>query len=483
MSMKKILMTAVAVTALSAGAASAASISVTSKVGGKYLQPLGTNVGTTFDAYTIANELNVATAPTAAANLVIAPTAATTIGQGQYVITYNITGGTFTTTSVTTASLVLTTNDGTTNYALLGATVSGTGTANTILASRVTSVNTVNANSIAFNVTIAPGEFLTVSTLNNTLKLGSARASVAVSGALTTDGGAAVDGGTVPAKTIIDYRSAYAFDATAANQTLSLASGFKKFKTSGSDATSAVIASGMGFYVNTGAVTGDLVYTDGAGTAALTSDLLTPVLTLAGDVASFVPTVGSQGADALTTNVFTLSSLTNIRSAGETVTLSQKASPLTPVAGNASSYSITPVVTMASGYTAPMFAPVALGAVSIEGTSFYAPWVGDGVNGIVMRIRLGNKTATKIPAVSVTLLNATGTVTTTTCTLGEVPASGDLVITSSDLKTCFGAFGRGDLRITAQTTSTNLTAKMRSTDAFGTVEQSLGGGTSVATAQ
>ena len=79
-------------------------------------------------------------------------------------------------------------------------------------------------------------------------------------------------------------------------------------------------------------------------------------------------------------------------------------------------------------------------------------------------------------------MNATGTVTTTSCTLGEIAASSDLVITSSDLKGCFGAFGRGDLRITVQTTSSNVTAKMRSTDAYGTVEQSLGGGTSVASA-
>jgi hypothetical protein len=466
--MKKILMAAVAVSALSAGAASAATISNTTQISGRTIA--GTAAGT-FDPYTIANELNVATPPTADATIVVSPTTNTTIGQGQYVLTYNITGGTFTTTSINSGSLGLVTNTA------LGANI-------VTPSSVVSSVNTVNANTVSFNVTIASGEFLTTATLTDVLKLGSARATVAVNGSITTAAGNAVDGGTIASQNLIDYRSGYKFAATANNGVLTLASSYKAF-TVGANATSFAVGSAMGFALNTGTDARDIVMkTAGTtGAAAAVADLLTPVLTLTGDVASFDPTVGAQAPDTTTTNVFTLSSLTAIRAGSETVNLSQHVSPAIVVAGNPSSYAITPVVTMAAGYTAPAFATTALGSVSLEGTNFYAAWVGDGTNGINYTIRLGNRAATAVTGITVTALNSLNAVSTATCTVGTLPASGELLITSAALKTCFGSFGRADLRITAQATSTTMTAKLRSSSAGVVNEQSLGGGTVSASAQ
>ena len=466
MSMKKILMAAAAVTALTAGSASAATVSPLSKVGGKFLTPTGVT-GTTFDAYTIANELNVApTAPTADATIVIAPTSNTTIGAGQYVLTYNITGGTFTTTSVSSAASSIT---------LKANNSSGTDIASP--SSQVTSVAMVNANTVAFNITVASGEFLTNVSLINTLKLGQSRTAVAIDGNLTTAGGSSVDGGAIASKTIIDYRAGYKFSATAADATLTLKSGYKKF-TVGTDASSFDIGTGIGFAINSNAAT-DNVYIKTDGTTAQTSDLLTPAVTLTGDVSAFDPTVGSQAPDTGTTNVFTLTSLTAIRGATEKVTLTQRT---TPLVGNASAYSITPTVTMASGYTAPTFANTPIGTVSLEGTNFYAAWVGDGTNGITYSIRLGNRSATAVSAVTVAVLNSLNPATVATCNMGAVPASGELLITSASLKTCFGSFGRADLRITAQVSSSSLTAKMRSVAAGVVNEQSLGGGSDVAKA-
>jgi len=457
--MKKILMTAVAVTALSVGAASAATISNSTTVGTKTMTPSGAAGGTAFDAYTIANELNVATPPTAAGVIKLAPTTATTVGSGNYVVTFNITGGTFTTTGVTVGNLALT-----------GAATS-----------TVTSVNSVNANSIAFNVTVAAGEFVTSFDLTNTLKLGSARDSVAVTGKIDTQAGAQVDGGLSASKTIIDYRTGYKVAATAVATELTLASAYKKFTGA---VTTFNIGTGLAFAENVGATTSDRVYSTTTGTFVVPADLTAATLTLAGDISAFDPTVNAVAPDALTTNVFTAAAgsgtLGLLQAGGVNVTLSQKA---TPVAGNASTYSITPVVTMGAGYTAPTFSAVALGAVTLEGTNFYAAWVGDGTNGINYTIRLGNRAATAVTGITVTVLNSLNTPTATTCNVGTLPASGELLISSTVLNTCFGAFGRADLRITAQAVSTTMTAKMRSVSANVVNEQSLGAGSVAASAQ
>ncbi len=453
MSIKKILMTAVAVSALSAGAASAATISNTSTVSGRDLAPA---VGTAVDSYTLASEIVTTAATTATSVLVISPTTATTISAGNYIVTYNITGGTFTTAGVTTASL-----------AVNGLNV-------------VSSVNTVSASSISFNVTVGSGLYLTSATLTNLVKLGVAKSDVSISGSITTADGASVDGGTIAAKKIIDYRPAFVFDGTAVDRTLTIASGFEDFSVG---VTTANIGTGIGFDVNTGTDVDDVVMISAGavGVAAATTDLTAAVLTLTGDVSSFDADANGTVPDDDTTNVFTLGAgdLADLQAQTLTVGLTQQD---TPVAGNASDYSLGVEVEMGAGYTAPTFASIPLGSVALEGTNFFAAWVGDGTNGITYTIRLGNRTATAVTGVSVALLNSLNDTDETTCVVGTLPASGELLITSASLNACFGNFGRADLRITVQAADTGVTAKMRSVSAGVINEQSLGGGTTTAQA-
>jgi len=470
--MKKILMTAVAVSALSAGAASAATISNSTTIAGRTLVPTGNEaVPATTNPLTLATEQNVGAAPglQATSAIVITPTA-NSVGQGSYVITYNLTGGTFTTAGVAAGA----------GGSLTLVTSAGVGSAST-----VASLNTVNSTSISFNVTIAAGEFLTSASFANALNLGTTRANVAVDGSITTATGNPVDGGAIPAKTLIDYRTGYKFTATpaVANTQLSLASGYKKFGSAaagaGADTTSASLGT-VAFGAATGGDTSDKVYiltNSTTTTQTAVGDLTGSVLTLAGDLSAWAPTVAAAAPDTGTTNVFTA---TPTALGTATVSLAQKA---VPVAGNASTYSISPVVTMAAGFTAPTFTSKALASVTLEGTNFYAAWVGDGTNGIAYTIRLGNRTSTAATGVVVTVLNSTATPAATSCALGSVPASGELLITSATLKACLGAFGRADLRITVQASPTSMTAKLRSASAGVVNEQSLGGGTAAAQAE
>jgi hypothetical protein len=168
-----------------------------------------------------------------------------------------------------------------------------------------------------------------------------------------------------------------------------------------------------------------------------------------------------------------------------TISLAQKA---TPVAGvQATNYTVTPVVTVSSNLNAQTFAAKALGTVTFEGTNLLAPWVSDGSNGTNNVIRLRNWTTTAISPVKASLLNPTtsgtsGTAASTaTCELGTIPASGELVITSAHLTTCFGSFKRSDVRLTIQGSDSAITAKTRSSTAGVSTENILGGGISGAT--
>jgi hypothetical protein len=472
MSIKKILMAAVAVSALSVGVANAATISTSSKVGmtsgyasGATLVPTTPANGP--EAFSIANEVVVAAADKVYSELVIAPSSGTAIGAGQYLVTYTVSGGTFDNAVGATTDLI--------------PTFTGTGTVNSV------SVN--NATTYSFVVTVDASSFIMTLPLRIPVLLGTAKAPVVVSGSIVTlAGSVAVDGGAVAPVTIVNYRDGLTFGATAASKVLTLLNGYKTF-TVGVDTTLASIGTAVGFATTAGSGTtaSDVVYKGFLSTDTLTTASVSTVkLTVSGDLASFDAriaasdgTTDSQGADAPTTAPGTFlaanaNNLTSLKAKTATAVLRQKA---TPLAGNASDYTITPVVTVAAGLTAPTFAAVNLGSVSLEGTNFYAPWVGDGSNGINYLIRLGNRTAAAVPGIQVTVLNSVNAVATATCNVGTLPASRELVINSATLQTCFGAFGRADLRITAQALTTAMTAKMRSVSAGVINEQSLGGGT------
>lgn len=479
MSMKKILMAAVAVTALTAGSASAITIANTTSVGTGTitLAPQGGSATNTSDPYTLANEITTP-ASTSVASTVRSTLAATLTSGTAYIVTYTITNGTIdNTASIVTGDL--TAQDAVPNAVTLGSA----------------SLGTVNSTSAQFIFTPGASGAKTLIWATRGIKPLSTRQPVTmtVSIALLSSPTVAIDGGTSAAVTLIDFRDSVSFKATPANPKLSIASGFKKFVPSSgtTDATYADLATAMGISIAAATAAGgtsDVVYKDGSGNQIGSSDVATAVLTIGGDLSKLDGRLGAaQLADTGTTNTFTAdsSNLTTFRNGTATFGLVNKA---TALVGTEGSYTVTPVVTMSTGLTAPTFATAKIGSVSFEGTSLYLPWVSDGSNGTNNVIRIGNKSATTaVTSVKASLLNPTvagtsGTVASTaTCELGTIAAAGELVINSAALTTCFGAFKRSDVRLTVQGAEANLTLKMRSSTAGVTTENIVGSGVTAST--
>jgi len=478
--MKKILMAAVAVSALSAGAASALTLSTASTVGSKALAvPSGATAG--YEAYSVASEAAVSATDLTAAVLTFTPD--TVVPAGTYVVTYTITGGKFKAATVTPS----------------GVTATGTATP-TISSVSDTQVVVSYVNTGA----------LTSFTLGSDILVGTAKTPITVSASVATPGGTVVDGGSTAAATVLDYRSGFTFAATKANLTLALADGFKKFGTGavGTNASSGNLATAVGVIASNGyladgiTLSTDRIWADFAGAVLNPTSLISGVvLKLGGDLSAFKFTSGAAAADAGTPDTLTAAGavLTALRqdyvaaayvAQAGTVGL---ATATVPLVGSESAYTVTPTVTMATPATwaAPVFAAKTIGSVSYQGTTFYAPWFGDGSNGIGYTVRLSNAGTTAIPFVQLKLASpfvaaTSGTVAgTATCSVGTVPAKGELLITSAMAASCFGGFKRGDLTvITGNASTAATTAKMRATAVNGTVtEVTLGTGAAVAALQ
>jgi len=122
-----------------------------------------------------------------------------------------------------------------------------------------------------------------------------------------------------------------------------------------------------------------------------------------------------------------------------------------------------------------------LETVGLQGTNFVAPWVqSSNTAGYNSVLRISNSGSATGP-VTLSLTSPVGTASSTTCSsaqlskLANVPANGEISINSADLTTCFGAFTRGDVRVTVQAQSNNLSAKLRIVNPGNVVtEQSLG---------
>lgn len=145
---------------------------------------------------------------------------------------------------------------------------------------------------------------------------------------------------------------------------------------------------------------------------------------------------------------------------------------------DASAYNATINYTLAAGFAAQPAANGAFESIEREGANFIAPWAGGSQGGSQTVVRLSG-TGSATGPVRVTLTNGVATggtaVADSTCTLGGVPANGDLVIGQPQLTACFGGFLRGDLLITVEGAPASLTAKMRNTTAGGDIfETSLG---------
>ena len=102
-----------------------------------------------------------------------------------------------------------------------------------------------------------------------------------------------------------------------------------------------------------------------------------------------------------------------------------------------------------------------LEVIQLEGTTFLAPWVQSSNPNYNTVIRLSNSGSRPSGQVQLALTSPLRAPTATTCTLAGVPANGELAISSAQLSTCFGDFGRGDVALTVLSVGDSLTAKLR----------------------
>jgi len=504
--MKKILMAAVAVSAIGAGSANALSLNAGASFVGytnSASAPINLNQSPTlagfYDPFTIANEYNLNSATVVPVKLSLDLTNNLAAGT-QFIVTYTVTGGTFD-PSFTTASLGV----GATSAAAGGATQSYDATP--VVSADVNAIQQGPTNSLTAPTSVSfiiPVVATPVANLKGiSFKAGikpSGKADVTVSAVVTYLNSPTItyDGGATAPVTIIDFRDGLAFSATDpvggtstttfGNATFTNASGFKKFSGTSGDTLTAPIATKIRFTAAT-APTGDKgVFVDFGATSAAptlmtTARILSATLNVAGDLTVQKLLLGtSQTADSATTpGVITASAINLSVIQGATGNTLSLVAPGT-TAGVESSYSITPVLTLDSGLLPLTYSAKSVSSTAYEGTSIFAPWVGDGTNGIGHVIRIANKsTSAAVSSVSAFLLNpytvvaAGGTVLqTAACPLGSIAAKTELLVDSAALTKCFGAFKRSDVKFVIQGTS-SITAKMRSTSPNGTtVESSLG---------
>lgn len=234
--------------------------------------------------------------------------------------------------------------------------------------------------------------------------------------------------------------------------------------------------------LNTGAFNTDLNGTDATPTVMLD----TAVLTVKGPAINEEITVdfgiGSDGNVAATpanTQVVTLTAAENVTfSAGATDLSIDNTGDAEYAAGD---YTVTWATKLKSGFTAPAASTTAAGTITLEGTNFVAPWV-SGTGAATSVIRVSNSNAAASVPVTVRMISGTQVVngvatpfvsTAAPLVVGSVPANGDLQVTSSQLTAHFGAFTRGDFRVTVNQPETGLVAKLRNTRDGQTFEQSL----------
>lgn len=145
-------------------------------------------------------------------------------------------------------------------------------------------------------------------------------------------------------------------------------------------------------------------------------------------------------------------------------------------------YSGTLTVSPPTGNAIAAFTPVTanLETTTLQGFKIDAPWFGGSKAATPSLVRLSNSSSVATGTVTLVLSNpvlASGdTLTASTCSIAAgVPATGEFLIDTARVTTCFGNFIRGDLAITVQGAVQNLTAKMRVLSSNGSVsEQTLG---------
>jgi len=497
--MKKILMAAVAVSALSAGAANAVNISAATVAGIALTAPsITTGAGTL--SYTLASSaivtdalgapnVNATTVGTTDITATLGGTTAVGVfdpnaGGTNYSATYTLTNAVFsapvTNASVSVLGMLGTCVAPAANVVAGGATGTSSVTVVFNVPSATCSSSGVNVapNAVRF---VAPFSILSTAAVTGTVSF----KTVSTDAAFNNTG---VTGGAI---TLVRTQSPYTVSVTAdtAPTTLGLATAtaavYSYLKTGGtfdnilgsvnaSLATPSVTASTGSIYADMAAsarpvVTYDTTVTATNGNFALIKPSLAAVaMTLATPSASTATTLGTAAGASSITAAFVASNTTSLNAA------------------QSYSATVTPKLATNTLVTTPVAVTGALQTINLEGVSFTAPWIGGSLSSSSSYIRVSNS-GSATGQVTVALLNPIGAVnaaaagavctSSTVSKLASIAGSNELVISPADLTSCFGAFTRGDVVVTIQATSTSLTAKARNVTASSVSELSLGAGT------
>jgi hypothetical protein len=496
MSMKKILMAAAAVTALTAGSASALSITEAK------VATVVAYTGTASTPYKVASELKFPSDGTG-----YAATNATTVNAT------NLAAGT--NAAATDNRIVIKvdqgklTNGGSSKDYSLVLTYTGSVGFSTGLSGRIGSnANSTSPATCSPTYTIADGGLAKGKTASILVSLGSGCTAtdgpdtfyvdapltmtgigdVTVSAKLST-GGTSIDNGDATARTLISNASAIQFstdtDTTVTNWVLA---GTTPYTALSSDTT-------IGKYTLNMVYAADSQqgpYVDLAKRLS-TAETISADVKIDGDVSTttilvdYVKATKNATKDSSTRSGVTVGNNTAADSslAAKAIKISADSGITTSQPSRAYSMTVTPV-TASTKLTVPAAKTQTLQTVGLEGTNFNVPWVAGSQSPSSTVIRIANNGTTDSGVVTVMIKspirNEGTTAGATTCTsstlssLGKIAAGGELLLGATELKSCFGDFKRGDLIVTIQGAKTSLTAKARLTTASGQIsETSIGG--------
>ena len=459
MSMKKILMAAVAVSALTAGAASAASITVATLNGADVYNVASTPAAT---PYKLANETKIPVAGLAtSAGTIKASVVSGRLGVGTYTVTYDLSGPAGFTAALTNGSIAGDHN------------LTGTGC---VVTPALVSGGLLGGKTVTYSVSVS-GTCAASGTLNSAPQNFTLSSPITVTGfgdvsatASFAQGGVTIDNGAAAARTLLT--NAAGFTATASADTVAT-----QFALAGTPAYTALQTGGsydavIGKYTIAGSAS---VFVDAAGLAAASAQNLTADISLAGDF-TYLTGFGTVGtiAWARATPYTAITAAGTSPVTDQAITLAVTGSASASQTSKAFSLTVTPKTTTPLVYTVPSAFTTAMQSIGLQGTNYLAPWVGGSQSSAATSIRLSNS-GVATGAVTVQLLapvyDAGTTAGATTCTsstlskLSSIATNSELVIANADLTTCFGNFKRGDVVVTIQADPTALTAKARNVNA------------------
>jgi len=502
--MKKILMAAVAVSALSAGAAHAVNISAANVSNVALVVPSNVD-GSGTKSYTLASSAIVVDALGAPnANATTGSTTDITAriggagtdstvgvfdpnaGGTNYSATYTLTNAVFS-TAVTNGSVTLSGQGGSCTPGAVNVVSGGA-----IGTSTVTAVFNIPPTCGTSGATAAPHS-VTFAAPFKVLSAGSVTGTVGFK-VVATDSAFDVRGVTGGAITLVRTQAPYVTKITADSvaTTFGLATStapvYSYLKTgTGFDSVLGRIDVDLDTPSATAAAGGLINATmNGGARPAITYDLT--VTATNGNFAVVKPGLGvnTTTGTAITLATSTAGTATQLGNAAGygTVTAAISATNATSLtAAQTYSATITPTLATNTVVTTPIAVTKALQTIGLDGVSFLAPWIGGSKSASASYIRVSNS-GTATGQVTMSLLSPTDAASTpSVCTsttlskLSSIAANGELVISPADLTTCFGAFTRGDVSVTIQSTSTGLTAKARNVTPSSVSELSLGAGT------